>query len=99
MASFHSRESFLRNAPLKGNVLDINQLPRVPKRPGDQLYEIEHQYEGRPELLANELYGTVRLWWLFALRNPDILVDPIEDFKAGVTIFLPSGESVQRMMG
>ena len=23
----------------------------------------------------------------------------IEDFKAGVTIFLPSGESVQRMMG
>lgn len=99
MASFHSKDSFLRRAPVKGLYLDINQLPSVPKSRGDQLYEIEHQYEGRPELLANELYGTVRLWWLFAMRNPDILIDPIEDFKAGVTIFLPSGESIQRIMG
>ena len=59
MASFHSRESFLRNAPLKGNVLDINQLPRVPKSPGDQLYEIEHQYEGRPELPVSYTHLTL----------------------------------------
>ena len=70
------------------------------QKPGDPLYEENINMKGDPNCFwPNELYGTVRLWWLFALRNPDILVDPIEDFKAGVTIFLPSGESVQRMMG
>jgi|TARA_B100001093_G_scaffold492250_1_gene533185 hypothetical protein len=99
MASFHSKDSFLRRAPVKGLYLDINQLPSVPKSRGDQLYEIEHQYEGRPDLLADKLYGTVRLWWLFAMRNPDLIIDPIEDFKAGVTIYLPSGETIQRIIG
>ena len=99
MASFHSKDSFLRRAPVRGLYLDINELPRIPKSRGDQLYEIEHQYEYRPDLLANKLFGTVRLWWIFALRNPDLLIDPIEDFKAGLTIHIPSGESIQRIIG
>ena len=45
MASFHSRESFLRNAPLKGNVLDINHLPSYGR-------QIQHEEELR-ELRAN----------------------------------------------
>ena len=57
MASFHSKDSFLRRAPVRGLYLDINELPRIPKSRGDQLYEIEHQYEYRPDLLANELFG------------------------------------------
>ena len=99
MASFHSKDSFLRRAPVRGLYLDINELPRIPKSRGDQLYEIEHQYEYRRDLLANKLFGTVRLWWIFALRNPDLIIDPIEDFKAGLTIHIPSGESIQRIIG
>ena len=32
-------------------------------------------------------------------RNPDLLVDPIRDFKAGVTIKLPSAEAVKLITG
>jgi hypothetical protein len=36
---------------------------------------------------------------VFALRNPDILKDPIRDFKAGIVIKLPSMESVNAVTG
>jgi hypothetical protein len=45
------------------------------------------------------MYGNTRLWWVFALRNPDILKDPLEDFKSGVVIKLPSPEVVKSLMG
>ena len=50
----------------------------------DQSYTIERTYAYRPDLLAYDLYGTPRLWWVFAQRNPDQLEDPIYDFKPGV---------------
>ena len=36
---------------------------------------------------------------LYALRNPDTLIDPIRDFKAGTTIKLPSADAVRRVAG
>jgi hypothetical protein len=56
-------------------------------------------YDERPDLLAYELYGSTRLWWVFTLRNPDLLKDPIRDFKSGLTIFLPSADSVNIVSG
>lgn len=98
MADFHSRESFLRNAKVRDTYLDINQLPKIPKSRADRLYEIPSRYENRPDLLANELYGTVRLWWVFAQRNPDLLIDPLEDFTAGKEIYLPTRETIDRVL-
>ena len=86
MAKFHSSNSFLRNAGLIDNFLDVNNLPRMPKGLYDEDYEIGSDVEGRPDILAYKVYGTTSLWWVFALRNPDILKDPIRDFKAGITI-------------
>ena len=47
------------------------------------------KYEHRPDLLAHELYGNAKLWWVFAEFNPDLLNDPIVDFKTGITIKYP----------
>ena len=44
----------------------------------DQSYTIERTYAYRPDLLAYDLYGTPRLWWVFAQRNPDQIEDPID---------------------
>ena len=55
----------------------------------DQSYTIERTYAYRPDLLAYDLYGSPRLWWVFAQRNPDQIEDPIYDFNPGVTIKLP----------
>jgi alpha-L-fucosidase len=65
----------------------------------DQSYTIERTYAYRPDLLAYDLYGTPRLWWVFAQRNPDQIEDPIYDFKPGVTIQLPKPANITRDLG
>jgi hypothetical protein len=99
MASFHSKDSFLRRAPVKGLYLDINELPKIPKSISDDIYTLESRYENRPDLLAHQLYGSANLWWVFALRNPDQLVDPLEDFTAGKNIRVPTQETINRVIG
>ena len=65
----------------------------------DQSYTIERTYAYRPDLLAYDLYGTPRLWWVFAQRNPNEIEDPIYDFKPGVTIKLPKKDNVLKDVG
>ena len=65
----------------------------------DQSYTIERTYAYRPDLLAYDLYGTPRLWWVFAQRNPDQIEDPIYDFRPGVTIQLPKATNVNSDLG
>ena len=89
MADFHRRDSFLRNAGTFQGFLDINSLPTIPKSVEDDIYIIDARYHERPDLLAYDRYGSSRLWWVFALRNPDLIEDPIRDFKSGLQIRLP----------
>ena len=65
----------------------------------DQSYTIERTYAYRPDLLAYDLYGTPRLWWVFAQRNPNQIEDPIYDFRPGVTIQLPKPANITRDLG
>ncbi len=96
----YNRNSFIRAPKLfQGMFLDMNDLPSLPSSISDEVYTIEEDYNERPDLLASKLYETSELWWVFATRNPDIIVDPIRDFKTGVTIALPSAESVLRATG
>lgn len=83
------------------NNISLGQF--VPRRfaieDDDQSYTIERTYAYRPDLLAYDLYGTPRLWWVFAQRNPDQIEDPIYDFKPGVTIQLPKPANITRDLG
>tara|TARA_R110000803_G_scaffold207296_2_gene275147 strand:- start:1468 stop:1767 length:300 start_codon:yes stop_codon:yes gene_type:complete len=75
-------------------------VPRpITSEPDDQSYIIERTYAYRPDLLAYDLYGSPRLWWVFAQRNPDQLEDPIYDFKPGVTIKLPKPGNISNDLG
>tara|TARA_B100001057_G_scaffold384309_1_gene390745 strand:+ start:507 stop:806 length:300 start_codon:yes stop_codon:yes gene_type:complete len=65
----------------------------------DQTYTIERTYAYRPDLLAYDLYGSPRLWWVFAQRNPNQIEDPIYDFRPGVTIQLPKPANISRDLG
>ena len=65
----------------------------------DVLYTIDRTYAYRPDLLAYDLYGTPRLWWVFAQRNPDTIEDPIYDFAPGVTIQLPKLSNLKSNLG
>ena len=82
---------------------DINLEPLVRRNfsieDDDQTYTIERTYAYRPDLLAFDLYGSPRFWWVFAQRNPDQIEDPIYDFKPGVTIQLPKPANIKRDLG
>ena len=79
--------------------LDILSPREITMELDDQSYTIERTYAYRPDLLAYDLYGTPRLWWVFAQRNPDELEDPIYDFKPGVTIQLPKPANISSDLG
>jgi len=68
----------------------------VPPQTTDTIMILESKYHNRPDLLAYDLYGSPRLWWIFSLRNPDVIKDPIWDFNTGITIYTPSKESLKR---
>jgi alpha-L-fucosidase len=84
---------------LKSTYLDVLKPRTLTVEDDDQSYTIERTYAYRPDLLAYDLYGTPRLWWVFAQRNPDQIEDPIYDFKPGVTVKLPKKENVLRDLG
>ena len=71
----------------------------VPSEADDVIYTIEDQYHNRPDLLAYDLYGTPKLWWVFVQRNMSIIKDPIYDFSAGTQIYLPKQSNLQKYLG
>ncbi len=97
MAKFR-KDSFIKNTQvLDGVFLDINKLPNIAVTLSDESYAIDPAYDQRPDLLAHALYNNSRLWWVFALRNPDVIKDPLRDFKSGTVIFLPSAGAISAL--
>jgi hypothetical protein len=71
----------------------------IPKQSDDRVMKINQTYQYRPDLLAFDLYDTPTLWWVFYQRNPNTLVAPPLDFKAGVEIFLPKISTLRSSLG
>ena len=67
--------------------------------PDDILYEIDSFYSRRPDLLAHDLYGSSKLWWVFMHRNMDTITDPIFAFAEGVQIRIPKKSTLQEYLG
>lgn len=90
----YDRKSPYSLTEFHGKFLDVASLPVVPKVKDDVKFTINQTYEYRPDLLAFDLYGDSRLWWVFALRNPNVLKDPLFGMRAGVTIYIPKKENL-----
>ena len=87
------------DTPRYSTYLDI-WVPRpVPAASDDFQYTIQPQYNYRPDLLAYDIYGSAKLWWVFMQRNIDIISDPIYDFRSGVTIALPKRSQLLSLLG
>lgn len=82
-----------------GNFLDVMTNRPITKYEDDVLYSIDSVYEFRPDLLAADMYGNSALWWVFAQRNPNVLVDPLLDFRAGTQIYIPKLTTLQKDLG
>jgi len=75
--------------------LDLATLPTVNLDGTEIEAIIESRYHHRPDLLAYDAYGSSKLWWIFRAVNPDVLSDPVFDFKAGTKIKLLSKDNAK----
>jgi hypothetical protein len=82
-----------------GPFLDVLTHREIPKLASDTIFLITAPYKYRPDLLAFDLYGSAALWWVFASRNPDILIDPIFDFYSGQSIYVPKKDTLVQSLG
>ena len=79
--------------------LELLKIRPVPAEADDFEYVIQSQYRHRPDLLAFDLYGNSKLWWVIVQRNLDKIKDPIYDFEPGTKIFLPKKTNLEKFLG
>ena len=87
------------NTPTNNLYLELLEIRSVPAEADDFRYTIESHYKHRPDLLAYDLYGNPKLWWVFVQRNMTVLKDPIYDFRPGTAIYLPKQRNLSKFLG
>ncbi len=98
MTRYHNSSPW-KTTPQNSLYLELLKVRPVPAEQDDFRYVIENQYRHRPDLLAFDLYGDTKLWWVFVQRNMSVIKDPIYDFEPGVTIFLPKKSNLEKFLG
>lgn len=99
MATVYSRTSPYYGTKTWGKFLDTWTGKTIRSDVTDVVYQIDNIYNYRPDLLANDLYQDSNLWWVFSIRNPDVIKDPIFDFVAGNIIYVPTKAVIQKSLG
>jgi hypothetical protein len=79
--------------------LDIINFRDIPAEQDDISFTVTKNYEYRPDLLAYDLYGDVNLWWVFSIRNKNLIKDPIYDLESGLQIYLPKLTTIKATLG
>lgn len=79
--------------------LDVINFIDIPVYSDDPYYTLTAKYMHRPDLLAYDLYNDVSLWWVFAVRNKDVIKDPVYDMVPGLSLFLPKTSTIKTALG
>lgn len=69
----------------------------IPADSGDTSYVVEMKYNGRPDNLAYDTYGFASLFWVFMVRNMDVMRDPFFDLVTGLEITIPSASYLKSL--
>jgi hypothetical protein len=99
MLATYSKASPYYGTSTWGTFLDVWSGKTIPANVDDAVYQIDSAYNFRPDLLAYDMYKNSALWWVFAVRNPDILLDPLLSFSAGTIIYVPTMATVNIALG
>jgi hypothetical protein len=97
--SYPKTSPYYNTTTVNSQFLDVMNPRKIPASSKDNKWIITTTYNMRPDLLANDLYGDARLWWVFAQRNPNELKDPLFDFVTGTTIYVPQPDAIRATLG
>ena len=95
----YSRYSPYYSTDQSNGYLDLWTPKTIPFQTDDMFVEVQSKYHQRPDLLSYDLYDTVNLWWVFAVRNPETIKDPIFDLVSGSRIYLPKITTIKTALG
>jgi hypothetical protein len=95
MRATYSKSSPYYQTPQTSTYLDVWNAPPLAPATSDGILLVTDKYKHRPDILSQDLYGTPRLWWVFAMINPNILKDPIYDLQPGLEIRFPDKSQLQ----
>lgn len=98
MAVYSINSPYYRTSDSAG-YLDVMTFRDIPAQIDDELFEVTATYEYRPDLLSQYLYKTSELWWVFAMRNQNIIKDPVYDLVAGIKIYIPKMTVIKTALG
>ena len=98
MAAIYSTSSPYYGTRTWGKFLDVWPGKTITADATDALYQIDNIYNLRPDLLAYDLYQDSSLWWVFAVRNPDVLTNPLFGFTTGKIIYIPTKATIQAQL-
>jgi hypothetical protein len=100
MAKLEYRErSPYAKTPQTNWYLDRLRFRDIPPDGTDRAITVQARYTERPDLLSYDLYGTTDFWWIFAVRNMNVIEDPIFDLQSGIEIFVPTRDRVRELLG
>lgn len=86
--SYSTTSPYYKTEVVNNIFLDVMTNRTVYSDSADVYWEITSTYNLRPDLLAHDLYGDSKLWWVFSQRNPNTLKDPLFDFVTGTGIYI-----------
>jgi len=79
--------------------LDTIAFRDIPYQADDIQFAVTSTYMHRPDLLAYDFYQNTELWWVFAVRNKEVLKDPVYDLVPGVVIYIPKITTLKSVLG
>lgn len=95
----YERPSPYSKTTMVNGALDVINFIDIPAYSDDVRFRITEKYNGRPDLLAYDLYGDTRLWWVFAVRNREVIRDSIYDLFPGQIIYIPKITTINQAIG
>jgi hypothetical protein len=90
---------YYKTGLIENKFLDVLEYRAIDSEADDIYRMIGNTYQYRPDLMSYDLYKTVDYWWVFMMRNRDIIIDPIWDFTADKQIYIPKISTIQRAIG
>ena len=102
MAVIYNSSSPYFNTQQKNDLIrymDFMEYRDIPVDDSDEVVTVSSKFHHRPDLLSNKLYGTPDLWWIFIVRNPDQMMDPIYDLVSGLELYTPIKQRAFSLLG
>jgi len=99
MSSSYAKTSPYYFTDQSSGFLDVATFRDIPYQADDIQFTVTPTYMHRPDLLAYDFYQDAGLWWVFAVRNKDLIKDPIYDLVPGKIIYVPKITTLKAVLG